>query len=172
MHAAPDSAIHAEYDRVFAAPIVFGSDRNGWLMDEAFLAFRQPPSESYAAHALRQHADALLSRLAVSHTTRGQVERILTPMLRSGVRIECVAAELGVSRQTLLRRLKAEGTTFEQTVDELRRTFALTCLTSRRLPVKQVARETGYSDVTAFSRAFKRWTGRSPRAYVSAPSQA
>jgi AraC-like DNA-binding protein len=139
-------------------------------MDEAFLAFRQPPPDSYTAHALRKHADGLLERLDASQTTRGRVERIVTPLLRSGVNIERVASELGVSRQTLLRRLKSEGTTFERTVDELRKTLALHQLTQRRLPVKRVAHELGFSEPAAFSRAFRRWTGYSPRSYVSRPA--
>ena len=164
-HAAP--SYRAEYDRLFDVPLVFGSDRNGWLMDEAFLAFRQPRSDSYTAHALRRHADVLLERLDASRTTRGQVERLLTPMLRTGVSIGEVASELGLSRQTLLRRLKGEGTTFQQTVDQLRMTLALHCLTTRRLAVKRIAHDLGFSDATAFSRAFRRWTGHSPRTYLS-----
>jgi AraC-like DNA-binding protein len=167
-HAEPGH--RAEYDRIFDAPVVFGSDRNAWLMDEAFLAFRQPASDTYAAHALKAHADALLERLEVSQTTRGRVEQLLAPMLGRRVMVETVASELGLSRQTLLRRLKSEGTTFEQVADELRNKLALQYLTRQRLPVKRVANDLGYSDATAFARAFKRWTGSSPRTYVTQQS--
>ena len=92
-----------------------------------------------------------------------EVERLVEPMLETGdVRIDRVARELGLSRQTLYRRLKAEGVTFEQIVDRLRRRLALRFVREQRLPVKEAAWRLGFSDPAAFSRAFKRWTGSSP----------
>lgn len=92
------------------------------------------------------------------------VERQIEPLLATGsVRIEEVARALGYSRQTLYRRLKAEGTTFEQVLDDLRRRLALRLVRDEGLPVKEAAWRLGFSDPAAFSRAFKRWTGSSPR---------
>ena len=71
------------------------------------------------------------------------------------------------SRQTLFRKLKAEGVTFEQVLDELRHKLSLNYLNANKISVKETARLVGYSDSAAFSRAFKRWTGSSPREYVS-----
>ena len=94
---------------------------------------------------------------------REEVERRLEPMLAGGgVRIEEVARALGLSRQTLYRRLKAEGFTFEEILDALRRRLALRMLREDRLSVKETAYRLGFSDPAAFSRAFKRWTGSSP----------
>jgi len=96
---------------------------------------------------------------------RADVERRLEPLLASGdVRIDRVARELGCSRQTLYRRLKAEGATFEQLLDGLRRRLALRFVGEQGLSVKESAYRVGFSDPAAFSRAFKRWTGSSPRA--------
>jgi AraC-like DNA-binding protein len=95
---------------------------------------------------------------------RGEVERRLEPMLESGsVGIDQVARALGCSRQTLYRRLKAEGITFEQLLDGLRRRLALRFVRRQGLSVKESAWRLGFSDPAAFSRAFKRWTGESPR---------
>lgn len=92
------------------------------------------------------------------------VERRVEPLLASGpVRIEQVASAMGLSRQTLYRRLKSEGVTFEALLDRLRRRLALK-LVRQGLPVKEVAYRLGFSDPAAFSRAFKRWTGSSPSA--------
>src|ERR1044072_9019613 len=98
-------------------------------------------------------------------SVRRMVERQLEPLLASGpVRIGEVARALGYSRQTLYRRLKAEGTTFEKILDGVRRRIALRLIREEALPVKEAAWRLGFSDAAAFSRAFKRWTGKSPRA--------
>ena len=74
-----------------------------------------------------------------------------------------VARQMAVSRQTLFRHLRAEGVTFEQVRDQLRQRLALYYLREEKLPVHLAAKRLGFSDATAFSRAFKRWTGASPR---------
>lgn len=93
---------------------------------------------------------------------RAEVERRLEPLLASGeIGIERVARDLGYSRQTLYRRLRAEGVTYERLLDGLRRRLALRFM-REGLSVKDAAYRLGFSDPAAFSRAFKRWTGASP----------
>jgi AraC-like DNA-binding protein len=95
---------------------------------------------------------------------RNLIERELEPLLGVGpIRVEEVARALGYSRQTLYRRLKAEGATFETVFDDLRHRVALRLVRDEGLSVKEATWRLGYSDPAAFSRAFKRWTGASPR---------
>jgi AraC-like DNA-binding protein len=94
---------------------------------------------------------------------RRDVERTLEPLLVSGdVGIDRIAHALGCSRQTLYRRLKAEGVTFEEVLDGLRHKLAVRYLKVERVSVKEASYRLGFSDPAAFSRAFKRWTGRAP----------
>ena len=94
---------------------------------------------------------------------RRDIERHLEPLLAAGpIGIDAVARALGLSRQTLYRRLRAEGATFEEVLDGLRRRLALKLIRDERVPVKEAAWRLGFSDPAAFSRAFKRWTGKSP----------
>lgn len=94
---------------------------------------------------------------------RSEVERRLEPMLATGsAGIDQVARALGCGRQTLYRRLKAEGITFAQLLDGLRRRLALRFVREQGLTVKETAYRLGFSDPAAFSRAYKRWTGSSP----------
>lgn len=67
-----------------------------------------------------------------------------------------------MSRQTLFRHLRIEGTSYAQLLDELRHRLALHYLDGRRVSVNETAYLLGFSDPAAFSRAFKRWTGSSP----------
>lgn len=93
-----------------------------------------------------------------------EVERKIEALLATGgAGIDRIAAELNCSRQTLYRKLKAEGTTFEQLLDELRHRLARRYMREGK-SVKQAAYKLGFSEPAAFSRAFKRWTGRSPSA--------
>ena len=100
-----------------------------------------------------------------------EVEQAIEPLMASGkASIDCVAHELGMSRQTLYRRLKAEGATFEGLLDAKRRQLALRYLGFDRVSVKAAAYRLGFSEPAAFSRAFKRWTGVSPSDFRSAPA--
>lgn len=113
---------------------------------------------------LGEVAKAFEAKVAPSKSEfRSEVERRLEPLLASGaVRIDEVARELGCSRQTLYRRLKTEGVTFAELLDDLRRRLALRFVRERGLSVKEAAWRLGFSDPAAFSRAYKRWTGTSP----------
>jgi AraC-like DNA-binding protein len=164
-----DPGYRAEYDRIFCVPVVFGSNMNALHIDEALLSsFQFPTSPRYVTGVMRDHAEVLLQRLESSQSTRDRVENILTPLLHTGdVSMSGIAGNLCCSRQTLFRKLRLEGVTFEQVLDELRHKLALNYLEANKASVKETARLVGYSDPAAFSRAFKRWTGSSPRTYVS-----
>ena len=97
---------------------------------------------------------------------RREVEAKLAPLLPGGAAgIDAVARTMGVSRQTLYRRLKEEGFTFEHVLDDLRRRLATRYIGREGMSAKAAAYRLGFSDPAAFSRAFKRWTGRSPSDY-------
>lgn len=163
-HAAP--AYRAEYERAFQAPVKFSADRNALLMNESIVEHKLGVLPHYVFGVLVEHADALLQDLEAAQTTRGRVEGLLMPVLHTGdVNMDAIAAALGVSRQTLYRDLKAENATFEQVLDELRHKLALEYLRGKRVSVNETAYLVGFSDPASFSRAFKRWTGQSPREY-------
>jgi AraC-like DNA-binding protein len=158
-----------EYDRIFNVPLVFGSYMNALLMDEEFLSIRLPPTNRYVFGILSAHAELLLKSLENSKSTRGRVESLLMPILHTGeASMDMIAGKLSISRQTLFRRLKAEGTTFEKILDELRYKLALRYLSGKKVSVNETAYLVGFSDTAAFSRAFKRWAGHSPSAIANA----
>lgn len=167
-HAAP--SYRAEYERIFQAPVVFEADWNALMIDPAWASHRIAQQPQYVFGVLSERADALLKSLEGSKTTRGRVEALLMPMLHTGqASIAAVAARLGVSRQTLYRRLKGEGVTFEAVLDGLRRRMALDYIRAKRVSLNETAYLVGFSEPAAFSRAFKRWTGVSPRSARDAP---
>jgi AraC-like DNA-binding protein len=153
-----------EYERIFQVPVAFESECNALLNDDWWVDAKVFASSPATVRILSAHAEALLEKLESSKTTRGRVESVLLPMLHTGgANMSTVAAKLGTSRQTLFRRLRAEGVTFEQILDELRHSMALHYLREKRVSVNETALLVGFSEPAAFSRAFKRWTGSSPR---------
>jgi AraC-like DNA-binding protein len=159
----PRPAYGDEYGRVFGTPVVFSSDRNAMRMEEGIVTIKVGILPRYVFGVLTEHADALLRELEASGTTRGRVESLLMPVLHKGeANMDAVAEKLGVSRQTLYRSLKEENVTFEQVLDDLRHKLALEYLRARKTTVNETAYLVGFSDPAAFSRAFKRWTGKSP----------
>ncbi|MGJ0119943.1 helix-turn-helix domain-containing protein [Williamsia sp. MIQD14] len=118
-------------------------------------------------------SDPLAYRLAITELKRTleqkrgaasfseRVRRLLEtdPGQRSS---QWVADELSVSTSTLKRRLSADGTTFRELQQSCLRDSAMLLLLTRSMSASQIALELGYSDLTNFSHAFKRWTGRSP----------
>lgn len=165
----PAPAYRAEYDRVLRLPVVFESDKNALLADDALLNWRNPNASRYVFGILSAHADQLLKRLEQSKSMRGQVESLLMPILHTGeANMITIASKLGLNRQALFRKLKMEGVTFEKVLDELRHTMAQHYLRGRKVSVNETAYLVGFSEPAAFSRAFKRWTGYSPRTLASA----
>ena len=160
----PEPAYRDEYDRIYRAPITFDSGWNAILIDEVWMFHRVSDQPRYVFGVLSERADALLKELESSKSMRGRVESLLLPVIHKGdVGMETIADKLAVSRQTLFRRLKVEGTTFEKVLDELRHRLALHYLSGKRVSVNETAYLVGFSDPAAFSRAFKRWTGSNPR---------
>ncbi len=164
VHVTHPRPAHADaYQAFLKAPVTFDSDRNALLIDESWLAIRIGPANRYVFGLFAEKADALLKSLEGQGTMRGRIEALLIPLLHTGpIGMEEIARRLALSRATLYRHLKAEGISFESLIDDLRHRMALDYLGSRKVSVAETAYLVGFSDASAFSRAFKRWTGRRP----------
>jgi len=117
---------------------------------------------------LRRHADLLLER-ARSEASESLGEEVRCALLRdarAGVpALDQVARALGIGPRTLQRRLRQEGKSFGGIADEVRSGLAREYLADRALTVSEAGYLLGFSEPSAFSRAFRRWTGKSPEAY-------
>lgn len=164
-HPAPGHA--ADYEAVYGVPVTFTSDRNAIRIDPSWLGIELHNPSRYAFGVLSDRADRLMRDLENAKSMRGRVESALIPMLHKGdVAMETVAKQLGLSQRSLQRRLKDEETGYEALLDALRHRMALNYLSGGRTSVNETAYLVGFADPSAFSRAFKRWTGSSPRSWL------
>lgn len=142
----------------------------GAAVDE--ISFAKRVRELVVVHA-DPYLNELLNRycqeaLGASRQNRGSfctsVENAIVPLLPHGkVHVADIARQVGVSQRTLSRRLASDGLTYSGLLEKLRRDLANRYLAEEDLPISELAWLLGYKEVGAFSHAFKRWTGKSPR---------
>lgn len=168
-HAAPASL--AVYAQVFgAARLRFGAPVDALVFDEALLAAPLRSADPNLNALLRRHADTALG-MSEWRSTSSRVRALLAELLPAGIaQGERVARRLEMSRRTLSRQLESEGTTFEAVLEEVRYGLAMQYLTRSDLNVQDIAFLLGYSETAAFSRAFKRWSGRGPSRFRKDPA--
>ena len=150
------------YEQVFEAPLRFDAPETCIVFPTRWLTQPVTGADPLLYRLLRQQMDQLAEgndTTNLSSTVRGMARSLL--LIRRCSANE-VAALFGVHRRTLHRHLKAEGTTFEGLVEEVRSDLALELLADGHAPLSQVSTALGYADVSAFSRAFHRWFGESP----------
>jgi AraC-like DNA-binding protein len=113
-----------------------------------------------------QSCEEALARRGLKQTPlKVQVENAIAALLPHGqARHDLVAAGLGMSPRTLARRLAAEDSSFAEILTEVRSALADRYLADRTLPISQIAWLLGYAEISAFTRAFQRWTGMVPSA--------
>lgn len=160
---------HADrYPELFRVPVRFGTDRNALRINPIWLDVPFDGGKEYVFGVFTKHADGLLANLTETDTVRAVVERSMMPELHEGtLSMDKVALNLGMSRQTLYRRLKEEAITFAEVHDDLRKRMAMDYLFAQKVSVGETAYLLGFSEASAFVRAFKRWTGSSPTKWMS-----
>jgi AraC-like DNA-binding protein len=155
----------AEMARFVGTKVEFGSDRDEFALN---LDVRELPlvhSDSYLNELLVKYCEAALAdRRDDTSQLRTKVENAIASVLLHGkVLVEDVARGLGMSERTLARKLSDEGLNFTQILQQLRRDLAVRYLDDRKLSVSKIAWLLGFREVSAFTHAYKRWTGKTPR---------
>lgn len=160
----PQPADVGPYQRFFQCPLQFGADNcldfDAALLDQP-LAAANPTLARHNDDAARDYLARVESSNLVDRVRAAIVEHT---GIRSSARL--VAGKLGLSLRTLQRSLRDLGTSYEQVLSELRSELARAYLLEERLSVSEIAFLLGYEHESAFTRAFKRWTGVAPSEFV------
>lgn len=151
------------YEKILGCPVHFESEWNALEMEPESLTWPVRQNPKYVFGVLADRADHLINELGSAERTSLELRNLLAAILHEGnVTAESAARRMGMSRQTLFRRLSAEGTDFTAVLRELREELAKTYLNGSKASLNEVAYLVGFSDASSFARAFKRWTGSAP----------
>jgi AraC-like DNA-binding protein len=160
-HAKPTNT--TEHRRIFRCPFNFSRPSNEIVFDASLLELAVTEADPALCAVLERHAEELLARSPRRAGLAGEVRRILSEALRGGdPGLEAVARRLGMSARTLQRKLREEGTSHQELLEEMRRDLSERYLREPRMAICEVAYLLGFSEPSAFHRAFRRWTGTTP----------
>lgn len=164
MHGPPRST--AEHERIFQAPLLFEQPFHSLVFDRAVLEVPVPAADPQLAQVLDRFLmqSGVVSESPARFTDQVR-QRIAEQMRGQTPAVELVAARMHMSPRTLQRKLQDEGTRYAELVNDLRREFALRYLEQGRESISEIAFLLGFSEVSTFHRAFKRWCGQTPAEY-------
>lgn len=166
-HPAPRST--AAHEAWFGCPVRFGSDLDALLFSPETLERSTIVGDVGISRYLASHLDAELADVVEEVTLVDQARDAIAQALNEGApRMADIARNLGLSARSFHRRLSEHGMSFQTLTDETRRDLAKGLLRDENLSLSEIAYLTGFSEQSAFTRAFKRWVGLTPAAYRKA----
>ncbi|SNC74665.1 AraC-type DNA-binding protein [Marinobacter sp. es.048] len=156
----------AVYETHFGCPVVFESGRDAVLVSRESIDIPNKLGDESIARFFDQHLEQQLNSLKVDNDLKQQVRRAVANVLSEGVpRLSRVASELKMGARTLQRRLSEQGYSYQNVVDMTQKDLAQRLLRETDYSLAEVAFLTGFAEQSAFTRAFKRWAGQTPRSY-------
>ena len=163
-HPAPKSI--ASHEAFFGCPVHFETDRDALLISRETLQTPNKLADAGISKFFETHLESEVSKFEGEASLDRQVRIEISQSLSEGVpALSDIAGRLGMSGRTLQRRLSEQGYSYQTLVDESRRQLAKNLLQQSDFSLVEVAFLTGFSEQSAFTRAFKRWAGQTPRSF-------
>lgn len=155
-----------DYQEFFTSEVEFDQAFCGFIIPRKFLSARIVSSEADLKEFLMQSPKGLMFNPLDNQSFSGRVRKLLgrdfSQVLPS---LDEIAEQLHMTPQTLRRRLKEEGASFQEIKDQLRRDLAIYYLNDTDISVQEISEKLGFAETSNFHRAFKKWTGSTPRKY-------
>lgn len=163
-HEAPHKI--SEHRRVFGTPVSFGCETNAFVVEREFVEREVPAADPRLYRILKRYLDGVLKEMPREDSFLASLRKSIAESMRDGdPKLARVSKRIAMSPRTLQRRLKDYGVDYKKLTDDTRRRFATNYLKDRKNTLTEIAFLLGYSEVSAFNRAFKRWTGSTPLDY-------
>lgn len=161
-----DSREIETYTTFFQCPVRFADSHTRVRFPASYLAIRMPHGDPGLRTLLDRQAQALLRALPDPEMFDRAVQQVMLKLLPDGMpTVPRAAAALHLSVRTLQRRLEASGATWQGLLDRTREQLARQYLLDRGLSIGEIALLLGFSEQSAFNRAFRRWTAETPARY-------
>jgi AraC-like DNA-binding protein len=163
-HRRPNEA--SVLDAYFAGRVTFGAIADEISFEEKAGQLPIVRADPYLDEILVNYCEQALSTHRANFSSlRSKIENAIAPLLPHGeAKFDKIAQKLGMSRRTLARRLKGEGLTFSDILQQLRTDLTARYLSEANLSISQIAWLVGFQSVGAFSHSCKRWKGMNPKA--------
>jgi len=156
----------AEHIQLFRCPIEFRAFSNRLTFASSYLSLPIAKADASLCVLLDRHAEELLAKFPRRDSLVDQVRSIIAGELRGGdPSLERVADQLSLTPRTLQRKLQELGTSHNELLDQMRRRLAMRYLREHEMAICEVAYLLGFSESSSFHRAFKRWTGLTPKEF-------
>lgn len=149
----------------FKCPVTHGAEVDAIIMHQQDVDRPNRVGDQHIWKFLREHMEEILRTTEPDRIDREVVIQIANSLSDGVPRLEDVACHLGMGSRTLQRRLSDLGHSYQSLVDEARREVALKLVGETSHSLVEVAFLTGFSEQSSFTRAFKRWSGKTPRTY-------
>lgn len=154
---------HTELERIVGAPVRYRQRANELVFDAAWLRESTRTGDPRMFRTLTRVAGELIERLPVVEQFSQRVRQaILQALPDHDPSVDQVAHRLCMSSRTLQRRLSQEHTSYQRVLDRVRLELSIEYIAMSHMPLAEAALKLGFSDLTSFHRAFKRWTGTPP----------
>ncbi len=155
-----------EHERAFNAPVFFSQKFNAIVFDPSILEKSMPNSDLKLMAVTRACLESLHTNMPMNQNLTDKIRNLIRIKLADGYpSLELIAESLYMSTSAIQRSLAWEGLSYTDLVEEVRKSLAEMYFKQRNLSLSEIAYLLGYSELSAFSRAFRRWTGHSPREY-------
>lgn len=163
-HTLPCSA--AAHEKHFGCPVHFGTDMDALLISHDAMRVPNRVGDPSIVRFFDTQLEEELSKFDDDASLERRVRMQISQALSQGIpTVSSIASYFGMGGRTLQRRLSDRGYSFQTLVDESRRELAERLLKDTEYPLAEVAFLTGFSEQSAFNRAFKRWAGQTPRSF-------
>jgi len=156
----------SEHKRIFRAPVRFGQPLTKLIFDSLILNLPLVEADLILGSLFESQAEDLLAKSPRHGVFAGQVRQLIKENLPGGeARMEIVCRKLGNSSRTLQRKLREEGTSYQELLEEIQRDLSEFYLQKPETAICEVAYLLDFSQSSAFHRAFRHWTGLTPKTF-------
>ncbi|MFC3150166.1 AraC family transcriptional regulator [Litoribrevibacter euphylliae] len=165
----PKPAYHSALNSFFDCSVSYNAEHNALVFDKALLQLPILNGNQYLKAIMESKAQEIMNTITSQHTFAVKTNEVVRQALNEqrDINVNIVCKRMNVSRQTLYRKLKEEGTDFTSICDDIKKEEALRLLRVESESVTSVALSLGYKDNSSFYKAFKRWFGTSPSIYLA-----